>query len=62
MIIFEIFTNDILAENIFQEPYRVNSTHKIMVLKPANNYRIIQHCHKFKKILVNDFQHHPFLY
>ena len=35
---------------------------KIMVLKPANKYQIIQQCHHFKNILIGNFHHHPFLY
>ena len=33
-----------------------------MVLKPANKYQIIWQRHIFKNILIDDFQHHPFLY
>ena len=34
-----------------------------MVLKPVNDYQIIiQNYHNFKCILINDFQHHQFLY
>ena len=32
-----------------------------MVLKSTTKYPIIRHCHNFKNILINDFQHHLFL-
>ena len=50
-ILVENFKNHILAEE-----------HKIMVLKPANKYQFIRHCHDFENILISDFQHQPFLY
>ena len=36
--------------------------HKIIVLKPANKYQIIQQGHNFKNIPVDDFQQHEFIY
>ena len=33
-----------------------------MVLQPANKHQIIQECHNFKNILINDFQKHPVIY
>ena len=37
--------------------------HKIMmVFKPANKYQIICQYHYFKNIIIDDFQHHPFIY
>ena len=47
-ILFVVFTSHILGEK---------TENKIMVLKPANMYQIIQYCHNFK-----NFQRHPFLY
>ena len=35
---------------------------KIMVLKPTKKYQIIRHCHNFKRILIYNFQYHPFFY
>ena len=34
----------------------------IMVLNPANKYKIIQQCHNFKNIFINDCKHCSFLY
>ena len=48
-------------KHIFQELYRVNKT-QFIVFNPANKYQDFWRCNNFKKILVNDFQHHPFLY
>ena len=36
--------------------------HKIVVLKPANKLKIIQQCHNFENILINDFPHHQTLF
>ena len=59
----------------FHEPYfsrkhnfanRIEWTErKIMVLRPTNKvmtYPIIRHCHNFKNILSDNFQHHSFLF
>ena len=61
-ILVEVFTNHILAENTYFTNYKEWTEHKIIVLKPVNNYQIIQQCHKFKNILINDFQHRSFFY
>ena len=34
----------------------------IMVIKHANKYQIIWKCPNFKNVLINDYQHHSFLY
>ena len=36
--------------------------HKIIVLKPENEYKIFQQCDNFENILIDDFQHHTILY
>ena len=36
--------------------------YKIMVVKLTYMFQIIWHCHKVENILVDDFQHHPFLF
>ena len=33
-----------------------------MFLKPAHESQIIRLCRNFKNVLIDDFQHHPFLY
>ena len=60
-ILGETFMNQILAENTYFTNHREWTEHKIMVLKAANKYQIIWHCHNFKNILIADFQHHSFL-
>ena len=42
--------------------YIVWTEHKILVLKLANKYRIIQQYHNFENIFIDNFHHHPFLY
>ena len=61
-ILVEVFTNYILAENTYFMNHIERTERKIIVLKPANKYQIIQQGHNFKNILVDDFQHHSFLY
>ena len=60
-ILAGIFTNDISAENPCFTNHRERTEHKIMALKAANKYQIIRQCHNAKNILIDDFQHHPFL-
>ena len=63
MILVEVFTNHILGENIFHESYIGWAKYKIiLVLKPASKYKIIWQCHKFKNILIDDFQQHSYPY
>ena len=33
-----------------------------MILKPKNKCQVIRHCHSFRNILNEDFQHYPFLF
>ena len=54
-----VFTNHILAENTFFTNHIKQTEHKIMVLRHANRYQIIQQCHNFKNILINNFQYGP---
>ena len=61
-ILVEVFRNYILAENTYFMNHIERTERKIIVLKPANKYQIIQRGHNFKNILVDDFQHHSFLY
>ena len=52
----EVFTNHILAENTFSQIIYISWTeHKSTVLKSINKQQIIQHCHNFKNILINNF-------
>ena len=60
-ILVEVFKNHILAENKYFMNLIEWTEHRIMVLKPARMYQIIQQCHNFKNILINNFQHHLFL-
>ena len=59
-ILAEVFTDHILAKNTYYTNYTEWPEHKITVLKPGNNHQIIQQCHGFKSILINDAKHHPF--
>ena len=61
-ILVEVFMNHILAWKMYFTNCIEQREHKIMVLKPANKCQIIQHCHNSKKILINYFHHHPFLF
>ena len=61
-ILIEVFMNHISAENSNFRYHIERTEHKIMILKPANKYQIIQRCHNFKNILIDNFQYHPFLY
>ena len=62
LILVEVFTNHILAEN----PYFTNHIefleYTIMVLKPANKYHVFWQCLNFESIIHDDFQYHSFLY
>ena len=58
----EVFTNHILVANTYFTNRMELKEHKIMVLKPGNKYQIMLQFHNFKNILIDDFQHHPFLY
>ena len=60
-ILVEVFTNYILAKNTYFTNRIAWTEHKIMVLKPATKYQIIQHWDNFKNILIDDNHHHPFL-
>ena len=40
-MIVKVFTNHMLAENIFHELYRVKK-HKIIILNPANKCEIVR--------------------
>ena len=59
---FTILVDRNLAENTYFTNHMEWTEHRIMVLKPANKYQIIWHCHNLKNTLINNFQHHPFLY
>ena len=61
-ILVEVFKNHILAENTFLMNHLLWTDHKIMVLKPASKYRIIQQYHNFQSNLINNFQDHSFFY
>ena len=61
MILVEVFTNHILAENTYFLNRIEWTEHKIMVLQPANKYQIIWKCYNFKIIFLDNF-HHQFLY
>ena len=61
MILVEVFKNHILAKNTYFTNRIEWTEHKIMVLKSASKYQIIQHWDKFKNILIDDIHHHPFL-
>ena len=60
-ILVKAFTNHILVKSTYFTNHIEWIKQKIiMVLKPADKYQIIQQSHKFKNILIDDFQHHPF--
>ena len=63
-ILIEALTNHILAKITYFTNHTDYGTieHKIMVLKPTNKNQNIRQCHNFRSILIEDFQHHPFLY
>ena len=62
MVLVEIFMNHILAETTYSMN-RIEWTEQWNgLIKSANKYQIIGQCHNTKNILINDFQHHPFLY
>ena len=61
-ILVEVFTNHILAENTNFTNQIGWTEHEIMVLKPANKYKIIWQCHNFENIFIDDLLHHPILY
>ena len=61
-ILVEVFKDHILAKNIYFTNRLGRIEHKIMVLKPANKYKIIWQCHNFENILIDDFLHHPIFY
>ena len=58
-ILVEIFTNHILAKNIFHQSYRVT---KRQYYEIANKYLINRQFHYFKNIFIDDSQHHSFLF
>ena len=62
MILVKLFLNHFLAENTYFTNHIEWSEHKIIILKPAKKYQIIQQCHNFKNFLINNFQHCPFHY
>ena len=56
MILVEVFTNHILAENTYiHESYRVKRTQDYGL--QACKYQT-RHCHNFKNILTDEFHHH----
>ena len=61
-ILIDVFTNHIVGENLYFSNHMKWTEQKIMGFKPANKYRIIQRFLFLKNILIDDFQHHPFLY
>ena len=60
-ILAEVFTNHILAKKTYITNHLAWTEHKIMVLKPANKYKIICQFHNFENFLINDSLHHPML-
>ena len=52
----QVFTNHVLAESTYFTNYIEWTDLKIMILKSANKYQIICHCHNFKNTLINNFQ------
>ena len=62
MILAEVFTNHILAENTYFMYHLGSTEQKIKILKPATKYKIIWQCHNFENILIDNFLHHPILY
>ena len=55
MILVEVFVNHIPVENTYFTNHIEWTEYMIIVLKPANKYQIIGHCHSFRTILVDDF-------
>ena len=61
-ILVEFFTNHILEENTNFTNHLGWTEQKIMVLKPANKYKIIWQWHDFENIFVDNFLPDPILY
>ena len=61
-IVVKIFANHILAEKTYFANHVEQIEHRIMVLQPANRYKIVCQYHNFRNIIANDFQHHQFLH
>ena len=61
-ILVKIFTNHILAKSTYFTSHTEWTDDKIIVLKLASKYQIIQHGDNFKNTLIDDIHHHPFLY
>ena len=61
MIQVKVFTNHILAKNIYLTNHREWTDHKNISLKPANKYQIIWQHHISSNILIADFDNHLFL-
>ena len=55
-MLVDVFTNHILVENTYFINHIGWTEHKIMVLKPAIKYQIVQHCNNFKR---NSYQWFP---
>ena len=56
MILVEVFTNHISAENAYFTNHVRWAEHKILGFKPVNRYQIIW------QSLIHDFHHHPFFF
>ena len=61
-ILVEVFKNNVLAENTYFTNHLGWAEHRIIVLKPANKYKIIRQCYNFENILIDGFLLHPIIY
>ena len=60
-ILVEVFTNHVLAENIFHESFRVKRTpdYGLKTCKLMPDYSAMPYA---ENIFIDDFLHHPILY